>query len=95
LLNCRWWKDLDGERKFPFARDRLVELYFWMSGVYFEPKYEATREILTKMIVIVSIFDDMYDVYATLEEIEVFTEAIERYSWHLDAFIIYQFYVLI
>ncbi|KAK2632335.1 hypothetical protein EUGRSUZ_L01686 [Eucalyptus grandis] len=79
----RWWRDLDGERKFPFARDRLVELYFWMSGVYFEPKYEATREILTKMIVIVSIFDDMYDVYATLEEIEVFTEAIER--WDVDA----------
>ncbi|KAF8020236.1 hypothetical protein BT93_G0824 [Corymbia citriodora subsp. variegata] len=79
----RWWKDLEAEKKFPFARDRLVELYFWMSGVYFEPKYEATREILTKMIAIVSIFDDLYDIYATLAELEVFTEAIER--WDVDA----------
>ncbi|KAL3730995.1 hypothetical protein ACJRO7_027941 [Eucalyptus globulus] len=79
----RWWKDLDGERKFPFARDRLVELYFWMSGVYFEPKHEATREILTKVIMIVSIFDDVYDIYATLEELELFTKAIER--WAVDA----------
>ncbi|KAL3730994.1 hypothetical protein ACJRO7_027940 [Eucalyptus globulus] len=79
----RWWKDLDGERKFPFARNRLVELYFWMSGVYFEPEYEATREILTKVMVIVSIFDDVYDIYATLEELELFTKAIER--WAVDA----------
>ncbi|KAF8042057.1 hypothetical protein BT93_A0605 [Corymbia citriodora subsp. variegata] len=79
----RWWKDLDGERKFPFARDRLVEMYFWMSGVYFEPEYEATREILTKVMMIVSIFDDVYDIYATLEEVELFTKAIER--WDVDA----------
>ncbi|KAF7849124.1 hypothetical protein BT93_L1219 [Corymbia citriodora subsp. variegata] len=79
----RWWKDLDGERKFPFARDRLVEMYFWMSGVYFEPEYEATREILTKVMMIVSIFDDVYHIYATLEEVELFTKAIER--WDVDA----------
>ncbi|XP_048134940.1 (-)-germacrene D synthase-like isoform X2 [Rhodamnia argentea] len=79
----RWWKDLDGKRKFPFARDRLVELFFWMSGVYFEPEYEATRKILTKVMAIVQVFDDMYDVYATLEELVVFTEAIER--WDVDA----------
>ncbi|XP_056164795.1 (-)-germacrene D synthase-like [Syzygium oleosum] len=79
----RWWKDLDAERKFPFARDRLVELYFWMLGVYFEPEYKATREILTKVMVIVNIFDDVYDVYATMEELELFTEAIER--WDVDA----------
>ncbi|KAI6677662.1 hypothetical protein NL676_038458 [Syzygium grande] len=79
----RWWKDLDAERKFPFARDRLVELYFWMSGVYFEPEYKATREILTKVMVIVTIFDDVYDVYATMEELELSTEAIER--WDVNA----------
>nr|WNI01934.1 terpene synthase [Psidium guajava] len=79
----RWWKDLDGKRKFPFIRDRLVEIYFWMSGVYFEPEYDATREMLTKVIMIIQIFDDMYDVYATLKEAELFTEAIER--WDVDA----------
>ncbi|XP_056171281.1 (-)-germacrene D synthase-like [Syzygium oleosum] len=76
----RWWKDLDVERKFPFARNRLVELYFWMSALYFEPKYEAAREILTKVAGLLSIIDDIYDVYGTLEELELFTEAIEWYN---------------
>ncbi|KAF8029949.1 hypothetical protein BT93_E2386 [Corymbia citriodora subsp. variegata] len=79
----RWWKDLNVERKFPFARDRLVEAYFWMSAIYFELEYEATREILTKTNVIFSIMDDLYDGYGTSEELELFTEAIER--WDVDA----------
>ncbi|KAL3730992.1 hypothetical protein ACJRO7_027938 [Eucalyptus globulus] len=84
LLQEQHQKELGNiTRKFPFARNRLVELYFWMSGVYFEPEYEATREILTKVMVIVSIFDDVYDIYATLEELELFTKAIER--WAVDA----------
>ncbi|KAF8006937.1 hypothetical protein BT93_K1051 [Corymbia citriodora subsp. variegata] len=79
----RWWKDLDVHRKFPFARDRFVELYFWMCGVFFEPDYRAAREILTKAGGLLSIIDDIYDVYGTLEELELFTEAIER--WDVDA----------
>ncbi|KAI6680464.1 hypothetical protein NL676_034345 [Syzygium grande] len=79
----RWWKDLDVERKFPFARDRLVEMCLWMSGVYFEPEYEAAREMLTKVAYMVSIIDNIYDVYGTSEELELFTEAIER--WDVEA----------
>ncbi|KAI6673991.1 hypothetical protein NL676_001897 [Syzygium grande] len=78
-----WWKDLDVERKFSFARNRLVELYFWMSAVCFEPEYEVARNILTKVVSILSIIDDIYDVYGTLEELELFMEAIER--WDVDA----------
>ncbi|KAI6680423.1 hypothetical protein NL676_034304 [Syzygium grande] len=76
----RWWKDLDVERKFPFARDRLVETYLWMSGAYFEPEYDVAREILTKVVCVVSIIDDIYDVYGTSEEVELFTKAIERWD---------------
>ncbi|KAL3736274.1 hypothetical protein ACJRO7_025264 [Eucalyptus globulus] len=79
----RWWKDLDIKREFPFTRDRLAELYVWMLGVHFEPDYEIARGIVTKMMVIISILDDIYDVYGTLEELEIFTEAIER--WDVDA----------
>ncbi|KAE8703202.1 (+)-delta-cadinene synthase isozyme A [Hibiscus syriacus] len=80
----RWWKDLDFVRKLPFARDRLVECYFWILGVYFEPQYSFAREILTKAIVMASTMDDIYDVHGTFEELQLLTNAIER--WDTDCF---------
>ncbi|KAJ6760804.1 TERPENE SYNTHASE 2-RELATED [Salix purpurea] len=76
----RWWKGLDFARRLPFARDRVVECYFWIVGVYFEPQYSLARKILTKVIAMTSIIDDIYDVYGTLEELELFTEAIDRWD---------------
>nr|QWQ79571.1 TPS13 [Juglans sigillata] len=73
-----WWKDLDFPRKLPFIRDRVVECYFWILGVYFEPQYGFARRMLTKVISMTSVFDDIYDVYGTIEELDLFTEAIER-----------------
>nr|WNI01944.1 terpene synthase [Psidium guajava] len=74
----RWWKDIDVPRKFPFARDRMVELFFWTSGVYFEPEFAMAREILTKVMCLTSILDDIYDVYGTLEELTLLTKAIQK-----------------
>ncbi|TYH21270.1 hypothetical protein ES288_A04G030200v1 [Gossypium darwinii] len=77
---CRWWKDLDFQRKLPYARDRVVEGYFWISGVYFEPQYSLGRKMLTKVIAMASIVDDTYDSYATYEELIPYTNAIERWD---------------
>ncbi|KAL6318343.1 hypothetical protein AAG906_039435 [Vitis piasezkii] len=71
---------LDFATKLPFARDRLVEGYFWIVGVYFEPQYLWAIRILTKIIVMTTVIDDIYDAYDTLEEIKHFTEAIERWD---------------
>ena len=79
-MNFRWWKELDFTTKLPFARDRLVECYFWMLGVYFEPQYVQSRRFLTKVIAMISILDDIYDAYGTIEELNLFTEAIERFD---------------
>ena len=76
----RWWKELGFATKLPFARDRLVEGYFWIVGVYFEPQYLWAIRILTKIIVMTTVIDDIYDAYGTLEEIKHFTEAIERFE---------------
>jgi (-)-germacrene D synthase len=75
----RWWKDLNFSKKLPFIRDRVVEGYFWILGMYFEPEYVLARRMLTKVIAMTSIIDDdIYDVHGTLEELELFSEAIER-----------------
>ena len=78
-MSFRWWKELDFATKLPFARDRLVECYFWMLGVYFEPQYLRGRRILTKVIAMTSILDDIHDAYGTPEELKLFIEAIERF----------------
>ncbi|KAA8544974.1 hypothetical protein F0562_019809 [Nyssa sinensis] len=80
---ARWWKDLDFATKLPFARDRVVECYFWILGVYFEPQYFLARRTLTKVIAMTSIIVDIYDLYDTLEELVLFTDAIER--WDISA----------
>lgn len=46
--------------------------------MYFEPQYSFAREIMTKAIVMASTMDDIYDVHGTYEELELFTNAIER-----------------
>ncbi|KAK2970705.1 hypothetical protein RJ640_015130 [Escallonia rubra] len=74
----RWWKDLNFAKKLPFARDRVVECYFWILSVYFEPQYAFARMLMTKIIALTSVIDDIYDVYGTLEELVLFTNAIER-----------------
>jgi len=55
-----------------------VEGCFWIIGVYYEPQYCLARRILRKVIAISSIIDDVYDAYGTIDEIEIFTNAIER-----------------
>ena len=49
-------------------------------GVYFEPRYSFARKIFSKVIAMASILDDTYDAYGTLEELELFTNAIKRSS---------------
>ncbi|KAL7142138.1 hypothetical protein ABFS83_08G103300 [Erythranthe nasuta] len=79
----RWWKDLDFANKLPFARDRMVECYFWIVTVYFEPKLHIARRILIKVIALTSIIDDIYDVHGTLDELQLFTDFIQ--SWDDNA----------
>ncbi|XP_057796351.1 bifunctional sesquiterpene synthase 1-like [Salvia miltiorrhiza] len=76
----RWWKGFGLSTNLKFARDRLVETYYWVLALWFEPKYAVSRNISTKVQALISIVDDAFDAYATFEELQIFTEAIERWS---------------
>ncbi|KAK9133625.1 hypothetical protein Scep_013153 [Stephania cephalantha] len=79
----RWWRNLGVAAKLSFARDRLVESFLWSVGISYEPEYELFREWLTKVMNFVLIIDDIYDVYGFLEELEIFTDAVERWDHKL------------
>ncbi|GAB4836540.1 hypothetical protein Ancab_001453 [Ancistrocladus abbreviatus] len=76
----RWWKGLDFARKLPFARERVIEGYFWGSEIFFEPQCALGRKICTKMCWVATLLDDIYDAYGTLPELELFTKAVERWD---------------
>ena len=61
-----------------FARDRLMENFLWTVGMIFEPQYGYCRRMLTKLGTFITIIDDVYDVYGTLDELELFTDAVDR-----------------
>ncbi|KAF7822845.1 putative terpene synthase 2 [Senna tora] len=75
-----WWEKLNFVTKVPYARDRVVEAYFWPLGVYSMPQYTIGRMIVGKLIAVTSAIDDTYDAYGTLEELKLFTQAIQRWD---------------
>ncbi|CAL9181100.1 unnamed protein product [Musa hybrid cultivar] len=83
IIIDRWWKDLALTKTLSFARDRVVEAYYWILGVYYEPQFSRARVMTTKKVLITSILDDIYDDYSTLEESQLLTDAIQR--WDFEA----------
>ncbi|CAL9084310.1 unnamed protein product [Musa textilis] len=79
----RWWSNLGLAQRLPFSRDRLVESYFWTVGWAFEPQFARFREAQTKAICLIATIDDAYDVYGTMDELELFTDAVDR--WDVNA----------
>ncbi|KAL4291401.1 hypothetical protein GQ457_14G010560 [Hibiscus cannabinus] len=65
------------------SRNRLVESFLWTMGIAFKPEFGSRRNTLTKAIALITVIDDIYDVYGTLDELQLFTEAVER--WNIKA----------
>ncbi|KAF8016673.1 hypothetical protein BT93_H2023 [Corymbia citriodora subsp. variegata] len=76
---ARWWVEL-GANKMTFFRDRLVENYFWNSLMVFEPHHTAIREVNAKIGCMVTLIDDVYDIYGTPAELECLTDFILRWD---------------
>lgn len=77
----RWWRNvgLNGD-EFSFARDRLMENYLWSIGCTFEPQFWRCRKEITKIGCLLTTIDDIYDIYGSLEELQVFTNAVHEWK---------------
>ncbi|KAF9600971.1 hypothetical protein IFM89_014677 [Coptis chinensis] len=74
----RWWEDLGlgSHPKLSFARDRLMECFFWTTGVIGDPRFYYYKKWYTKLNTMVTTIDDVYDVYGTLDELMLLREAV-------------------
>ncbi|KAH7842026.1 hypothetical protein Vadar_000631 [Vaccinium darrowii] len=75
----RWWEDLGLGKNLTFSRDILMECFFWNVGIVFEPKFRDCRKCLTKLAALIATIDDVYDVYGYLDELQLFTAAVDRF----------------
>lgn len=67
-----------------------MEGYFFALGIFFKPQFLSARLIMTKIVAIGSMLDDIYDVYGTFEELKLLTLALER--WVFFPFFLIFFY---
>ena len=77
----RWWNEFDSREKLlSFSRDRMVESFYWSMGIFCEAEFSLIRTTTAKLVALLTIIDDIYDSFGTLPELEIFTEAIERFE---------------
>ncbi|KAK1429354.1 hypothetical protein QVD17_11562 [Tagetes erecta] len=79
----RWWNNTRWDKKLSFSRDRVVVNFVWAIGYNYLPQYSLERTTLTKVNCMITSIDDVYDVYGTLDELEKFTNIIDR--WDINA----------
>ncbi|KAJ4889417.1 Alpha-humulene/(-)-(E)-beta-caryophyllene synthase [Raphanus sativus] len=75
----RWYDEMEIKSKVTYTRHRIAEAYLWSLGTYFEPQYSQARVKLAIAIIIFTLLDDTYDAYGTVEELEIFTDAMEKW----------------
>lgn len=80
--------------KLGFVRDRLMESYFWTIGIVWEPQFNNCRKGLTKVAALITTIDDVYDVYGSLEELEMFTDIVQRFVPQQNQFLFHHFFEL-
>ncbi|KAL8217016.1 hypothetical protein R6Q57_023853 [Mikania cordata] len=76
----RWWRNTSWDTKLSFSRDRVVLNFLWTIGTSYTPHNSPQRRTLAKINSLITTIDDVYDVYGTLDELQQFTEAIDRFD---------------
>nr|AHC54050.1 gamma-terpinene synthase [Coriandrum sativum] len=76
----KWWKDTEWGEKLGFARERLMECFYWSVGYNSHPEFSYGRKVLAAITAFITTIDDIYDVYASLDELEVLTKLTKRWD---------------
>uniref|UniRef100_A0A0D3FUB9 Uncharacterized protein n=1 Tax=Oryza barthii TaxID=65489 RepID=A0A0D3FUB9_9ORYZ len=78
----RWWKDVSGYMGLNHIRDRVIECYTWSYAVYHEEEFSFARMLFAKIVVIIALLDDTYDVhgYTSIQECRMLNAAIQGWD---------------
>ncbi|CAN6226984.1 unnamed protein product [Urochloa humidicola] len=79
----RWWMDLGLAQEIPVARDQVLKWYMWPMAVLQGSSFSRYRIEITKIISLVYVVDDIFDLVGTPQELSLFAEAIKM--WNTEA----------
>nr|QHZ00913.1 terpene synthase 10 [Taiwania cryptomerioides] len=71
----KWW-DETKVKELSFFRQRHVEFYFWYTCGLYEKELSATRLCFAKVAALITLIDDIFDTYGTIDELSHFTTAL-------------------
>uniref|UniRef100_A0A7N0V1J6 Uncharacterized protein n=1 Tax=Kalanchoe fedtschenkoi TaxID=63787 RepID=A0A7N0V1J6_KALFE len=75
-----WWNNTGLAKEMKLAKD-LPMKWFMHSTVALHPKHSQLRVNITKIVSLVYIIDDIFDVYGSLDNLIIFTEAVQRWDY--------------
>ncbi|CAL9106567.1 unnamed protein product [Musa textilis] len=78
-----WWRNTGLAQELRFARDQSLKWHVWSMTSLPNPKFSQHRLALTKVIAFVYLIDDIFDLNGSLDELRLFTDAINK--WEVSA----------
>jgi len=69
--------DLGLAQQIPVARDQVLKWYMWSMTALQGCSFSRYRVEITKIIALVYVVDDIFDLVGTPEELSLFTEAVK------------------
>lgn len=74
----RWWNALGLAQELKMARDQPLKWFTWSMCMLTDRSLSDERIELTKPISLIYVVDDIFDIYGTIDELTLFTEAVNR-----------------
>ncbi|XP_066317765.1 terpene synthase 2, chloroplastic-like isoform X1 [Miscanthus floridulus] len=76
----KWWMDLGLVQEIPVVRDQVLKWYMWSMTALQGRSFSRYRVEITKIIALVYVVDDIFDLVGTPEELSLFTEAVKVWN---------------
>ncbi|RHN52136.1 putative S-linalool synthase [Medicago truncatula] len=76
----KWWKELGLAKEVKFSEYQPLKWYTWPMACFTDPNFSEQRIELTKPISLIYVIDDIFDVHGTLDQLTIFTDAINRWE---------------
>ncbi|XP_047964745.1 (E,E)-geranyllinalool synthase-like [Salvia hispanica] len=80
LEDLKGWSKKRRLSEMGFGREKTVYTYFAIASCSHFPHYSVMRLLLSKATIIVTVADDFYDMEGSLPDLEILTDAVQRWE---------------